>query len=112
MHEHGIADQVLDAVLQQPDRPPDARPVAVTVLVSELAGLTPEALQSALDHVCEHHGLPSIRLELRTAELVGECRECGRVQAVSEDLKCPACGSQDVRLCAGETVLIQAVEYA
>mgnify|MGYP005834604201 CR=1 FL=1 len=112
MHEHGVADQVLDAILQQPDRPAGARPVAVTVLVSELGGLTQDALQSALDHVCEHHGLPAIRLVLETAELLGECRECGRVQAVSEDLQCPACGSGEVRLCAGETMLIQAVEYA
>ncbi len=112
MHEHGVADQVLDAILHQPDRPADARPVAVTVVVSELAALTQEALQDALDHVCEHHALPPIRLTLETAALLGECRECGQIQAVSEDLQCPACGSGEVRLCAGETMLIRAVEYA
>lgn len=112
MHEHGLADQVLDAILQQPDRPADARPTAVTVVVSELAGLTQEALQSALDHVCEHHALPPVHLTLETVELLGECQQCGQVQVVSEDLQCPACGSDEVRLCAGETMLIRAVEYA
>jgi len=112
MHEHGLADHIVARALQHPDRPQDASPVAVTIMVSELAGLTQEALQLALDHVCEHHHIPRIRLHLQAVGLLGECRQCGEVSPVDEELVCPVCLAQDARLCAGEIAIITACQYA
>ena len=111
MHEHGLADHILQVVLQHPNRPGDSHPAAVTVLVAELGGLSQAALQTALDHVCEHEGLPHLELELRTAELLGECDACGRTSEVTVDLTCPVCHAGGVRLCGGETVIVEACRY-
>lgn len=112
MHEHGLADHIVARILEHPDRPPNTCPIGVTVVASELAGLAEDALQSSLDHVCEHEHLSPIKLNLQTVGLLGECRQCGAVAPVDEELTCAACGVADVRLCAGEIVIIQACQYA
>lgn len=111
MHEHGVADRILEAILQHPDRPKQGRPLAVTVVVSELGGPSPDALQASLNHVCEHMGLPEIELNLKTVELLGQCRTCGRIGAVDPELVCPFCEATDVRLCGGETVVVESCRY-
>jgi len=111
MHEHGLADRLLETLLQHPDRPPQAVPRTVTVLVAELGGLSEGALQANLDHVCEHHGLPRVALRVEVVPLLGCCEACGETLPLDEDLTCPACGADQVRLCGGETVAIKTCEY-
>lgn len=112
MHEHGLADHILARVLAHPNRPAGARPVAVTLVASELSGLTVESLQEALDHVCEHEGLPAIRVDLEYAPFLGECSECGVVAETDETLACADCGAAGVRLCTGDAVIIRTCQYA
>lgn len=112
MHEHGLADHILEAVLHHPDRPPGRSPLSLTVVTSELSGLTQDALQHALDHVCEHEGLAPPALTLETVPLLGECAACGATAETDATLQCSRCGAAGVRLCAGELVLIRACEYA
>jgi len=112
MHEHGLADQILQTVLHHPDRPQQALPRAITVWVAELGGISQDALQANLDHVCEHHGFPRIELCIETVPLLGCCNACQETSPLGEDMLCPACGAQDVRLCGGETVIIRACDYA
>jgi Zn finger protein HypA/HybF involved in hydrogenase expression len=112
MHEHGLADHIVDRILDHPDRPPHTSPTAVTVVASELAGLSEDALQAALDHACQHQGLDPIQLILEVTGLLGECRACGAVAQVDEHLICSACGAEDMRLCAGEIILIKSCQFA
>ena len=50
-------------------------------------------------------------LEARNVELLGECAQCGEVRELTDELRCPVCGTADVRLCGGETVLIKSCAY-
>jgi Zn finger protein HypA/HybF involved in hydrogenase expression len=118
MHEHGLADRIVESVLLRSARPQchtagqaDARPLSVTVLVAELGGLDEAALQAGVDHVCDHEGLPHIDLHVQVVPLLGECRACCQTGAISEELTCAACGSSDVRLCGGETVVVREVQF-
>jgi Zn finger protein HypA/HybF involved in hydrogenase expression len=111
MHEHGLADQILHAALHHPDRPPQAVPRVLKVLVAELGGPAPEALQANLDHVCEHEGLPHIEIHVEQVPRLGACQVCQQTSPLGEDLTCPACGAAEVRLCGGETAIIRECEY-
>lgn len=112
MHEHGLADHILDSVLQHPHRPPHTLPRAVTVQVPELGGVCEEVLQANLDHVCEHHGIPAVTVHVEVVPLLGNCQSCGAVAALDEQLTCPNCRSTSVRICGGETAVIKTCEYA
>jgi len=107
MHEHGLADQLLDALQQHRTRAGGGRITAATVEVCELGGATQEALQAALDHVCEHHSLAPIELTVEVAGLLGHCAQCGRVVHVTDDVTCGVCGQKDLRLCGSETVILK-----
>lgn len=111
MHEHGLADRILETVLDHPNRPQQAVPRAITVLVAELGGISRDALQANLDHVCEHRGLPPIELCVESVPLLGCCNACGETLPLGEELTCPACGSAEVRLCGGETIVIGTCDY-
>lgn len=111
MHEHGIADRIVETALRHPDRPQGTHPIAITVLVSELGGLRRDALQASIDHVCEHEGLPHIDLEVKTVPLLGCCADCGHISELTEDLACPVCRIGRVRLCGGETVVVESCRY-
>lgn len=109
MHEHGVGDLILHDLEHYFPTVPAGGCLRVRARVSEISGLTSEALQAALDHAHEQHEAPPIRLEVLTEGLLGRCRDCGTVTPVSEDLVCGACGSGEVTLCGGETVLIEEV---
>ena len=111
MHEHGLADYILQAALKHPQRPAAARPVRIGVLVSEFGGLTPETLQAGLDHVCEHEGLPPVALDVTVVAWLGECPVCGTVADMGESLDCTACGRAGARLCGGDTFVVTECEY-
>jgi Zn finger protein HypA/HybF involved in hydrogenase expression len=112
MHEHGLADRVLEAISAHCDDVPGSHPVAVTLVASEIAGLNQDSFQAALDHVCEHRGLPPISVTIETVELLGECGQCGEAQELTDELRCPACGTPEVRLCGGETLLVKTCTYS
>ncbi len=112
MHEHGLADQVLAALLEQRTRSGAGKVIAATVQVSELSGLKPEALQMSLDHVCEHHGLNSITLTVETPGVIATCSRCQKLTVLDGDMRCPACGSSRFRLCGDETVVITSCTLA
>lgn len=113
MHEHGLADAIIEDALRHPQRPAGSLPRRITVIVSELSGLTREALQASLDHVCEHFHMKPVELELETAPLLVECAACQKISALEEEAvwACPACGAHDLRLCGDETVIVKACEY-
>ena len=106
MHEHGLADEVLKALLSHRDRTGVKSVVAATVQVSELAGLSAPALQMALDHVCEHYGLACVDLTVEVPGVIAQCARCGETAAMADDLCCTECGSNQVRLCGDETMLV------
>ena len=109
MHEHGLGDAILHDLEHCFAEVPPGGSLHVRVRFSELAGVTPEALQAAMDHAAEDHDSPPIRLEVLTDGLLGRCAECGAVGLVNDDLGCRGCKSTQVSLCAGETILIEEV---
>ena len=104
MHEHGLADEVLKALLSH--RTGAKSVVAATVQISELSGLSAPALQMSLDRVCEHHGLARVDLTVEVPGVIAQCPRCGQTTVLADDLCCAECGSNQVRLCGDETMLV------
>jgi Zn finger protein HypA/HybF involved in hydrogenase expression len=109
VHEHGLGDLLLTGLHDHLAALPPGRGLRVRVRVSEIAGLTQDALQQALDHVCEHHGAPPIALELISDGLLGRCPTCASAVPLNDDLACSVCGDTHATICAGETLLIEEV---
>ncbi len=77
----------------------------VTIRVSELSGLSDEALQMMLNHAAEEMGMEPVQVEVVRDGLLGHCPNCGIVP-ISDELVCSVCGEQPVRPAGDEALLL------
>lgn len=105
MHEHSLADAVLEKAEEQ-RKAAGARKVRKVVLqVSELAATSPAALQMMIDHAAEEMGIEAPEVEVVVDGLLGYCPSCGLVP-VSETLTCSRCGRGQLRPAGDEAMLL------
>ncbi|HEY3398203.1 MAG TPA: hydrogenase/urease maturation nickel metallochaperone HypA [Armatimonadota bacterium] len=111
MHEHGLGEGVLSALADYLTKVPPGRRLRVHLRASEMSGLSQGALQAALDHAAVDHGTPPVEVWLHADGLLGACAPCGQTVEVTSDLCCAVCGSDQITLAGGETLLVEEVLF-
>ena len=109
MHEMGIMESAIEAVLAQA-RGHDATQVHQIVLrIGALSGVEPEALRLAFDAVVKDTPAAGADLEIETVPARGRCPNCDLEFAVDTDFvfTCPRC-----RRVSGELVQGRELELA
>jgi hydrogenase nickel incorporation protein HypA/HybF len=108
MHELAIAE----AVIRIASDHAAGRPVsAVFVKVGHLRQVVPSALEFSFELAAAGTAVEGARLEFEEVPTTGACRACGaEAQLPGFPLACPACGSLDVEIVAGEELLVDALE--
>ncbi len=110
MHEHSLADTVVQAV-EARRREAGAEAVARAVVrVSELSAISAASLQMMVDHAAEEMEVASFPVEVLKDCLLGHCAACG-VVALTDDLTCTGCGSSEVPPAADEALLLVRCEF-
>ena len=71
-----------------------------------------ESVQFYWDIITE--GTPAAQSQLHFRRIPGRlsCRACGHSYSPRQDLPCPACGSIDIAILAGEEFYLEAIEIA
>jgi len=96
MHEHGIADSILDRILEQMRLQGADRVLSTTITVGELSGISPDALIHGIHHCCEHEQIQPFDIEVITQDTTLRCEDCGREQVLDDTMSCSHCGSDNV----------------
>ncbi len=110
MHEHSLADAIVDAAEHRRLSAGASRTTRVTIRVSELSGITQESLQMMLDHAAEEAGAQPFPVQITHDGLLGHCPSCGIVP-ISDDLVCGLCGAEGVRPAGDEALLLVSCEF-
>ena len=112
MHEVALAEAVWRQVAAEMERRPQARLIAVNLLVGRWSGADPESLEFALGLLARDSGAGSeAAVRIRTEPLALKCRGCGREFEPPElDLACPDCKSVDVEAVRGKDVYLESLE--
>jgi hydrogenase nickel incorporation protein HypA/HybF len=106
MHEHGVADHLMDQALEMARAQGLAKISGIKIGIGALTGLFPDPLRDALEHVAGHHGLTGIEYELVEIRPAAQCLQCGK--NIGEEHQCPSCGDQGVKIIAGlDTVVLE-----
>jgi hydrogenase nickel incorporation protein HypA/HybF len=108
MHELALARAVLDVAREHAD----GRPVeSVEVRVGALRQVVPDSLAFAFGVLARDTPLEGARLRVEQVPVRIRCAGCaGQAELDGFPLACPACGSRDVRVIAGEEFVVQSLE--
>ncbi len=114
MHEGNFTQAIVDAILGELKKYPDAKPEAVRVSVGEMLHLVPESVRLHYELMTRGSRLEGIQLELREIPVTVRCRPCGYEGAVEDHhlLVCAYCGAPDVELLSGDKISIDSIEFA
>lgn len=108
MHELSIATAVLNTALKHAE----GRPVGeVGMRVGRLRQVVPDSLRFYFEIVARDTVCEGSRLELTEIELLLRCGECAREWSPDfPAFRCPACGSREVSIEAGEELEVDYIE--
>jgi hydrogenase nickel incorporation protein HypA/HybF len=112
MHEGVYTDQIAEAVQAQLAAHPGAKPLKVRVKVGEMLHLQPDAVRMHFSALAAGTPLAGLELDLEEAPVELGCRACGK-HSHPEDhhlLACAACGSRDVEVLEGRSVVIERID--
>lgn len=107
MHELQLTDSVVRTVV---DRLGERRVVRVRVAVGCLMAVVPDAMRFCFDVCASGTTLDGATLEIDEVPGRIRCARCGGESEVSDAIPLCPCGSAEVRVLAGNELLIKEVE--
>lgn len=109
MHELSITEELLELALKHARAAGAGRVTGVHLGLGELSSMTPESVSFYWDLISAGTPAEGARLTFRPVSAVLRCADCGQEGAAAE-AACPACGSANVRLKAGDELVLEALD--
>lgn len=108
MHEFSIASAVVATAAKHAE---GRRVTVVALRVGALRQVVPEALEFAFAIVTRETVCEGARLDWEVVPLRVRCTPCAREAELERPpFRCPACGSGDVTVVAGEELEVESIE--
>lgn len=109
MHEFGIANGIVEICAE---RAAGARVVRVRLEIGQLVAVLPDAVRFCFDVCARHTVLEGAALDIVETAGRAVCRDCGDELPLPRLAGRCRCGSADLRVVAGEELLIKEMELA
>lgn len=111
MHELAIAQGILDIALSTASRNNASKIINVKVLVGELTGTVPEALEFGFTSLTKGTIAETAQLSIKMIPLTGHCRDCDSQGSINKyGFTCTSCGSHAVEIITGRELIVESVE--
>ncbi len=111
MHEMSIAQQILEIVEQHLPESAEERVTAVKLRIGDMAGIVNESLEFCFSAITEGTPVEGASLVIERVPIVVLCRKCEKESQLDFMIfSCPACGSKDVRMIAGNELHVVELE--
>ena len=110
MHELAITESILDITLRYAREAEAVRVTDLYLVIGDLSTVVDESVQFYWDFISE--GTEAHGATLHFRRIPGElaCQACGQHYSPGEQLTCPACDSENVRIVAGEEFSLEAID--
>jgi len=111
MHELAITQNVLEIALRHARQAGAGRVTSIHLVVGQLSSIVDDSVAFYWDFVARGTPAEGARLAFRRLEARFTCQACGNsFPPQGERWSCPACGSEQVRVTAGEEFYVEAIE--
>lgn len=110
MHELSVTESILEIALRYAEEAEAARVTNLYLVIGDLSSVVDESVQFYWDFISEDTIAAGATLHFRRIRGEMECQECGVRYPPADNLTCPACDSDDVRVVAGEEFTLEAID--
>jgi hydrogenase nickel incorporation protein HypA/HybF len=111
MHEIGIANSILEAVLDEATRRAAARVHRIGVRIGVLAGVDADALRFCFEALTRDTDLAALELEIELCPRIHHCPACGAEFAVVDyEFRCPQCEEEKTQFVSGDQLELAYME--
>ncbi len=110
MHELAVTQSILNIALRHADRVGATRVTDLYLVVGQLASIVDDSVQFYWDMVSADTLCAGAQLHFERVPATLACLDCGTAFALERELiPCPACGSQRVKVTAGEEFRLDSI---
>jgi hydrogenase nickel incorporation protein HypA/HybF len=111
MHELPITESILEIALRHAETA-DAKQIRnIYLVIGQLSTVVDESVQFYWGLVAEGTIAEDAKLQFRRIPAEMECQQCqNRYSPSDDDLGCPSCGSDTVRVVAGDEFFVEAID--
>ena len=110
MHELAVTESILEIALRHSGEAGAQRITDLHLVIGELSTIIDESVQFYWDFVSEGTAAAGATLHFRRVPAQLTCQTCGHSYSPRQSLPCPACGSEDIRVVAGEEFYLEAID--
>lgn len=111
MHEYGIAQNIIQLVLDEAKKARARKVKSVALKVGELAGVLPDSLSFCFDYLARSTIAEDATLTIETVPVRGRCARCDRVFLIEHSrYQCGRCGNSRIELVSGRELQIDRLE--
>ncbi|HUS84891.1 MAG TPA: hydrogenase maturation nickel metallochaperone HypA [Anaerolineales bacterium] len=111
MHELSITESILEIALRHAAEADAKKITDIHLVIGKLSSIVDDSVQFYWDIVSDGTAAQGAIMHFRRVGIEIACQACGECYHPEElDLSCPACGSRDVRIVAGEEFRLEAIE--
>lgn len=111
MHELGVLNSMVHTIEKMIQKEQFTKVLSVTIEVGELSGVVPHYITKCWPAAIYKTFMEDTSLDMITIDGIVKCKSCGRVfHAISNDLTCPDCSSQNLEILQGDDIIIQKIE--
>jgi hydrogenase nickel incorporation protein HypA/HybF len=111
MHEYGIAQSIMQIVLDEAEKARARSVKIVSLKVGELAGVLPDSLSFCFELLARSTIAEHATLIIEKVPARGRCNQCDRVFLIEHSrYQCEVCGNSRIELVSGKELQIDRLE--
>ena len=112
MHELMVTESILEIVLRHATEADVTRVTDLYLVIGDLSSVVDDSVQFYWDFVSEGTVAEGATLHFQRIATELACQACGHTYSPDDDLTCPACNSNNVRIVAGKEFYLEAIEVS
>lgn len=111
MHELAVTQNILRISLEEAEKHAAKRVKEIRLQVGELSDLVPECIQTYFEFVSSGSKAEGALIKIQRIPIIVQCQLCGEEEEIGrKQFRCPACGSDRIKIIRGREFLIESLE--
>lgn len=111
MHEYGIAQSIMEIVLDEAKKARARSVKMISLKVGELAGVLPDSLSFCFEFLARSTIAEHATLTIEKVPARGRCVQCNQVFLIDQNrYQCELCGNSRIELVSGKELQIDRLE--